>query len=658
MSIKFIYMRNLYEIKYNKNDISLNDLFIKYASIINIKLTQLRFFYKGKNIILNSKKKLKELKDSNIIIFVYNIKIKKNKNTNNEDLKDIICPECKNLAIINNNTDKFSLNCHNNHKYMDLTINWFYKSQYINESLINCNKCGNNKSYYNVFYIDSNNKYFCPLCSEGNNNIVDYEYRFKICINHKKQYVSYCKTCNINLCEECENKHKKHRIIIYKDIKPSEKRIKEVKDEEIKINKYKEELKLLNKDLNDIINDLINEIDIYIKIYNNIIKNSNYLINYENIKTIVDFKAKELLTEINYYNTNEKNKLKNIINRYENNKFNKMNEIDIIYKPDKDAQKSKKIKLFGNPFVENNKKNCYLLINYQKYELCEYFKIEDINEKLSIKLIENKAINNMKNMFSKCNSLFQIPDFSNWNTNKVNNMSCMFSGCEALTSLPDISKFDTTNVTDMSYMFNDCYLLRSLPDISKWKTNNVTNMSNMFFHCNSFFWLPDISKWNTNNVINMSSMFCGCRSLKYLPDISKWNTNKVNNISLMFSECKSLKSLPDISKWNINNVNNMSSLFKESNLLTTLPDISKWNTDNVTNMNDIFSGCTSLLSLPDISNWNTKKVTSINSIFMGCISLSSLPQLSKWNLIKAKDNMRVMFYGCKKNLNYPQFKIQ
>ena len=81
--IKFIYMKNIYEMKYNNNDLSINNLLSKYSLIININIDQLYFLYKGKNLNL---KNIKEL--NNITIFVYNIKIKKNKN--NEKLKDII----------------------------------------------------------------------------------------------------------------------------------------------------------------------------------------------------------------------------------------------------------------------------------------------------------------------------------------------------------------------------------------------------------------------------------------------------------------------------------------------------------------------------------------------------------------------------------------
>ena len=90
------------------------------------------------------------------------------------------------------------------------------------------------------------------------------------------------------------------------------------------------------------------------------------------------------------------------MNRYEN----KMNEINIIY----NIKDKGEIKLFGEEFVKNNKKNCYLLINNKKKELCEYYKLEEERENLKIKLIENKIINNMSYTFSECKSLLSLPD--------------------------------------------------------------------------------------------------------------------------------------------------------------------------------------------------------------------------------------------------------
>ena len=137
-------MKNIYEIKYNKNDLTINNLLFKYSSLINIPNDQLYFLYKSKNI--NNIKKISELND--ITIFVYNIKMKKNKN--NEELTDIICPKCKNLTIINNNNDKLSINCLNNHKFIDLTINSFYENskKRMNRSEIN-NNDSQNEDYSN-----------------------------------------------------------------------------------------------------------------------------------------------------------------------------------------------------------------------------------------------------------------------------------------------------------------------------------------------------------------------------------------------------------------------------------------------------------------------------------------------------------------------------
>ena len=79
----------------------------------------------------------------------------------------LICPECNNLSIINNNNNNISLKClKNNHIFTDISLKCFNDIQYIDESLINCQKYGNNKCYYNKFYICS--KYTCPLCL-GNN---------------------------------------------------------------------------------------------------------------------------------------------------------------------------------------------------------------------------------------------------------------------------------------------------------------------------------------------------------------------------------------------------------------------------------------------------------------------------------------------------------
>ena len=127
--------------------------------------------------------------------------------------------------------------------------------------------------------------------------------------------------------------------------------------------------------------------------------------------------------------------------------------MNIIYKINKNE---KSVKILGSKFVENNKDNCFLLINNKKNEICEYYNLDKEENKsyLIIKLIEKKYITNMSYMFEGCSSLLSLPDISKWNTNDVTNMSYMISGCSSLLSLPDISKWNTINVKYMSSIFN------------------------------------------------------------------------------------------------------------------------------------------------------------------------------------------------------------
>ena len=326
-------------------------------------------------------------------------------------------------------------------------------------------------------------------------------------------------------------------------------------------------------------------------------------------------------------------------------------EININYKIDE----SKKIQIFGEPFVENNKNNCKIVYNGNEYNLNAFFDIDNISmdeEKiLKIKLKGIRNITDMSHMFDNCSKLISIPDIHKWNTEKVTDMSYLFGGC-TIPFLPDISNWDTRNVTHMNNIFSYCRSLISIPDISKWNTSNLTNLNSIFYYCEKICTLPDISKWDTSKVTDFETIFFACHSLTSLPDISKWNTSKVINMTCLFQGCRSLISLPDISKWDTSNVNDMTAIFFDCCSLKYLPDISKWNTKNVISMYNMFEGCRNLLSLPDISKWNTDKVTRFGGMFNSCELLSSLPDISKWNTSNVTD-MMTMFNNCKSLTNLP-----
>ena len=197
----------------------------------------------------------------------------------------------------------------------------------------------------------------------------------------------------------------------------------------------------------------------------------------------------------------------NFIGPIYNYLLHNLNQMRIIY----NIENKNKISIFSTNFINNNRNNCYIIIEGEKKELCEYLTINEKQKEkneLEIILIENKIINDFSYMFS--DSLKTLPDISRWNTENITNMSHMFFGCNLLESLPDISKWDTKNVKDMSYMFSGCKSLVSLPDISKWNIKNVKDMSYMFKGCKSLASLPDISKWEKENNINMSHMFDEC----------------------------------------------------------------------------------------------------------------------------------------------------
>ena len=318
------------------------------------------------------------------------------------------------------------------------------------------------------------------------------------------------------------------------------------------------------------------------------------------------------------------------------------------------GQELSPLKLFGEYFVETNKKICKMIYKEKIYELSSFIKeikTSDMKEGIEIKLKDINKVNNLSYMFCGCTSLSSLPDIDKINTCNVSNLSCMFCGCSNL-SLPDISKWDTKKVTNISAMFYKCELLNSLPDISKWNTDNIQNINGLFCGCSFLQSLPDISKWNINKVNNLSLIFCNCSSLESLPDLSKWDISNVYDISYLFSNCIFLKSLPNISNWNTKNVTNMNNLFDSCQTLITLPDISNWDTSNVTDFSKMFNSCISIKLLPDISNWNLNSAENMERMFCSCRSLISLPDISKWNIQNNK-NITALFSHCTSLISLP-----
>ena len=100
--------------------------------------------------------------------------------------------------------------------------------------------------------------------------------------------------------------------------------------------------------------------------------------------------------------------------------MNSLDEITIIYKKSQNQNEENEdensIKLFGEEFVQNNKKNCKIIYQGKELELTEYIDINKIelneDKTLEIKLKGIKSITDMSGMFCKCPSLLSLPDIS------------------------------------------------------------------------------------------------------------------------------------------------------------------------------------------------------------------------------------------------------
>ena len=560
-----------------KSHINKNDAFFTYSSLSGTLFNEELTFYEMANPID------KENNEMNILVTEIN-NDDENKNNNYIKSKSIICPECREKSKIKIR-DYFisSYDCKNQHEIDDIKIEDFGKTQLIDLTKIECDKCKNSNkgiAFQNIFYKCLNCKMnLCPLCKsvhDKSHNILNHDDINFLCEEHNERYIKYCNDCKQNLCIQCEAKHKGHNHI-YLGEKIFD---KEKLEDGLKI--FKEYIDKLKNDINGIIgyfNKVIENFENLYKIKEDIVnnyekKNRNYelLHNLEEINNNENIIIEDINSIIKEDNISSKvNNIMDIYHKMKQKRIEYSDEIRIIYKNDNNNKGV--IKIFDNNFIKNNN-NCKIIYNGKEYELKEELKLNnsDLNKsKIEIKL---KGINTIKNA------------------------SYMFFKCKLLLDLPNICKWNTINVTDMSFMFAGCKLLKSLKNISNWNTSNITTMQCMFADCSSLKELSGISEWNISNVTDMNCMFNGCLSLSNMPDISKWNTANLKNIGHIFCRCSSLAILPDISKWNINNVIDMGYMFNGCSSLTSLPDINKWEIKENTNINWMFDGCPKTLKLP------------------------------------------------------------
>ena len=175
---------------------------------------------------IEDKLKLEEInnKDNEIKILVNNINYKDNENKEEvlKKYKDIICPECGNICLIDINDYKIKLNkCINDHSTENILLDEYNDLQKSNDLNEICSECHKNKNeifknkLYNCCKCDIN---ICPICKSKHNEdhiLIDFELKNYLCNVHAERYMSYCETSNTNLCDLCELEHNKNHNLYY-----------------------------------------------------------------------------------------------------------------------------------------------------------------------------------------------------------------------------------------------------------------------------------------------------------------------------------------------------------------------------------------------------------------------------------------------------------
>ena len=254
-------MKDNFEIKCNNNEY-ISDILKKYALHIKIDIKKLFFYYKGKYLSLDNKKKLKDLKNNEIKLLVLN-NIKDNVSNNfaskNKKIKkqinkfidfetptpilpdiketkieyDIItCEKCNSIPKLilwsKNKVKIYCCECDKN-EYKDISyFKKFVKKENKEElpDLLNCNY-NKNHSTKAIEYCLQCTKYLCKECIKYHN--ISFEGKNHITVQQKinnqyycqkedhKEYIlnRFCRTCYKYLCPKCVCPHKDEECFLF-----------------------------------------------------------------------------------------------------------------------------------------------------------------------------------------------------------------------------------------------------------------------------------------------------------------------------------------------------------------------------------------------------------------------------------------------------------
>ena len=211
--------------------------------------------------------------------------------------------------------------------------------------------------------------------------------------------------------------------------------------------------------------------------------------------------------------------------------FKYKTKIEVIYYIEEDGINN----IFGEKFVENNKNKIELIINGQKNELLQKYKLKKGENNIQI-IIKNK-INDLEGMFKHCNTLKKIEGLKNLDTEEIKNFSYMFYECSSLSDINGLENWNVSNGINFSYMFYKCSSLKDINGLENWNVSNGINFSYMFYECSLLSNLNGLENWNVSKGIHFSFMFHGCSSLKDLNGLENWKISNGKDFIDMLNEC-------------------------------------------------------------------------------------------------------------------------
>ena len=320
--ITFIYKETKIVIPYTGNE-TMNSVINKFYVKSEIPVNSVNFLCQGSvvnsgtfasNIPLNKNEK-------QILVIDKDNNINQDKIIKSDEIICNICKESAKMDIIDYKIDVSG--CINKHSANKMLLKEFENSQNINISKIICDICNSaNKgdSYNNQFYRCLSCKCnICIICKQKHpfvHNIINYDQKNYICIEHGEFYHSYCYNCEQNMCISCENAHRSHAMESYGVmIKDKNILFQESENLKKKIKKFNEVIEVIIANLKKVSENLI----LYYKIHKRVISNiNNKLRNYQTLSNINNFNI-----------NNVTNDLDKIIN--DDNIFDQVNNILIMH---------------------------------------------------------------------------------------------------------------------------------------------------------------------------------------------------------------------------------------------------------------------------------------------------------------------------------------